>query len=221
MSTPVGTPIIALISGSGSNLQAILEAINRGEINGYIRAVITNRPNAFGLMRAQRASIPTDVIDHTQFQDRATFDQELLRRISVYQPKLIVLAGFMRILTRIFIDQFEGRVLNIHPSLLPEFRGLHTHRRALDTGAKRHGCSVHFVTSELDGGPVILQASVPILPGDDPDILAGRVLAKEHIIYPLCVRWFCEGRLAMADGQVIMDGQSMSKPLLLEELEMD
>ncbi len=198
-----------------------MDAINRRDINGHIRAVISNRSDAFGLTRAQRASIPTDVIDHSQFQDRQTFDQELARRIDVYQPKLILLAGFMRILTSAFIDQFEGCVLNIHPSLLPKFRGLHTHRRALDEGVKRHGCSVHFVTKELDGGPVILQASVPVLLADDPDTLAARVLAKEHIIYPLCVRWFCEGRLAMAGGRVVMDGQSLSNPLLLEELKID
>ncbi len=221
MTTPKDVPIIALISGNGSNLQAIIDAINRGQINGYIRAVISNRPDAFGLLRAQRANIPIDVIDHTHFQDRLSFDRELVRRIKVYQPKLIVLAGFMRILTQTFVDQFEGRVLNIHPSLLPKFRGLHTHQRALESGAKRHGCSVHFVNNELDGGPVILQASVPVLLGDNPDTLAERGLAKEHIIYPLCVQWFCEGRLAMADGQVVMDGKALLKPLLLEDLKLN
>jgi phosphoribosylglycinamide formyltransferase-1 len=219
MKAPVSA--VVLISGSGSNLQAIIDAINRGEINAELKAVISNRRGAFGLQRARRAAIPSEVIDHAEFRDRSAFDRELVRRIGAYRPKLIVLAGFMRILTPVFINRFEGCVLNIHPSLLPKLRGLHTHERALESGERTHGCSVHFVTNELDGGPVILQARVPVLAGDTPATLAARVLEKEHIIYPLCIRWYCEGRLFMANGQVMMNGKPLLKPLLLDELQID
>jgi len=219
MKAPVSA--VVLISGSGSNLQAIIDAINRGEINAELKAVISNRRDAFGLQRARRAAIPSAVIDHAEFRDRSAFDRELVRRIGAYRPKLIVLAGFMRILTPVFINRFEGCVLNIHPSLLPKLRGLHTHERALESGERTHGCSVHFVTNELDGGPVILQARVPVLAGDTPATLAARVLEKEHIIYPLCIQWYCEGRLFMANGQVMMNGKPLLKPLLLDELQID
>ncbi len=219
MKAPVSA--VVLISGSGSNLQAIIDAINRGEINAELKAVISNRRDAFGLQRARRAAIPSEVIDHAEFRDRSAFDRELVRRIGAYRPKLIVLAGFMRILTPVFINRFEGCVLNIHPSLLPKLRGLHTHERALESGERTHGCSVHFVTNELDGGPVILQARVPVLAGDTPATLAARVLEKEHIIYPLCIQWYCEGRLFMANGHVMMNGKPLLKPLLLDELQID
>ncbi len=212
--------IVALISGGGTNLQAIIDAVTQKTIAAEIKAVISNEPDAYGLQRAQNASIATEVIDHRNFENRISFDQELRRRVSIYEPELVVMAGFMRILTEEFIDAFEGRIFNIHPSLLPKYRGLHTHQRALDADETRHGCSVHFATNELDGGPIILQASVPVRREDTAATLAARVLEKEHIIYPLCVRWFCEGRVVMRHGQVVIDGQPLSKPLMLDELEI-
>lgn len=212
-------PIVALISGGGTNLQAIIDAVKARTIGGELRAVISNEPGAYGLERARKASIPTDVINHRNFDSRIAFDQALRSRVSGHNPDLIVMAGFMRILTEEFIDAFAGRILNIHPSLLPKYRGLQTHQRALDGGEKYHGCSVHFATNELDGGPVILQATVPVLHDDTANSLAARVLEKEHIIYPLCVRWYCEGRVAIRNGQAVFDGEPLNKPLLLEELE--
>lgn len=210
--------IVALISGGGTNLQAIIDACASDQLNAEIKAVISNQTDAYGLQRAAKASIPTEVIDHASYEDRTSFDRELKRRVAAYQPDLIVMAGFMRILTEEFIDPFLGRIMNIHPSLLPKYRGLHTHRRALGAGDKEHGCSIHFATNELDGGPVILQATVPILEGDSPDSLAGRVLEKEHIIYPLSIGWFCEGRIAMQGNRVIKDGRPLHKPLMLDDL---
>ena len=215
------TSIVVLISGSGSNLQAIIDAVKQNAINAHIAAVLSNRAGAYGLQRARAASIPTEVVDHTQFPDRVTFDRALLRCVETYHPGLVILAGFMRILSDEFVNPFLGRMLNIHPSLLPEFRGLHTHQRALDKGVAQHGCSVHFVTNELDGGPVILQASVPVLAQDTPESLAARVLKQEHVIYPLCVHWFCENRLRLDDRRVIFDGQPLTSPIQLNELESD
>lgn len=212
------TPIVALISGSGTNLQAIIDATVEGRVTGHIRAVISNESKAFGLKRAQAAGIATEILDHRDFAERELFDMELRRRILTYEPELVVLAGFMRILTRAMLTSFEGRLFNIHPSLLPRFKGLHTHRRALEAGVDTHGCSVHFVTGELDGGPVIIQATVPVLAGDDPQTLAARVLEKEHIVYPLAIQWFCEGRLALVDGKVSKDGELLAAPVRLEDL---
>jgi phosphoribosylglycinamide formyltransferase-1 len=221
MDMPGSSPIVVLISGSGSNLQAIINAVEHSAIDAEIAAVLSNRAQAYGLQRAQAASIPTEVVDHTQYSDRITFDRALLRRVEAYQPGLVVLAGFMRILSEEFVGPFEGRMLNIHPSLLPEFRGLHTHQRALDKGVTQHGCSVHFVTNELDGGPIVLQASVPVLAQDTPESLAARVLKKEHIVYPLCIRWFYENRLRLDSNRVIFDGRPLSSPLQLNELESE
>lgn len=212
-------PLVVLISGRGSNLQAIIDAIARGDLPGRIAAVISNRPDAPGLERAAAAGIATEVIDHTHYTDRQVFDHELRQRIAIYRPKWIVLAGWMRLLGGAFNDDFEqGRVLNIHPSLLPELRGLNTHRRALDAGLQRHGASAHFVTRGLDSGPVILQAAVPVLPDDDPETLAARVLEKEHVIYPLALRWLCEGRVTMIDNRVLLEGRPLSSPLMLDSL---
>jgi phosphoribosylglycinamide formyltransferase-1 len=185
-------PLVALISGRGSNLKAIIDA---HDPLVEIRAVISNRPQAGGLMHAQQAGIPTEVVDHTQFKSRIDFDRTLQTRIDSYQPKLVVLAGFMRILTPEFVAHYEGRLLNIHPALLPAFRGLDTHKRALEAGVKEHGASVHFVTADLDAGPVIIQARVPVLPDDDEESLAARVLREEHRIYPQAIHWFAEDRL--------------------------
>ena len=210
-------PIVVLISGGGSNLQAIIDAAERGELPVEIRAVISNRPDAGGLERAHGCGIETWVIDHRKFPDRESFDHALQRVIDSFEPQLVVLAGFMRILTPEFVEHFLGRMFNIHPSLLPEYRGLHTHRRVLEANGNRHGASVHFVTSELDGGPVIIQAEVPVLPGDDPDTLAARVLVQEHRIYPQAIRWFAEGRLELKNGVPHLDGKPLETPVLFRE----
>ena len=206
-------PIVGLISGNGSNLQAIIDAIHREEVPAAIRAVISNRPQALGLERAQRAGIPTVVVDHHRFTDRDSFDAALQTAIDAYQPALVVLAGFMRILSPAFVRHYHGRMLNVHPSLLPAFRGLDTHRRALAAGVTEHGLSIHFVTAELDGGPVIIQDKVPILAGDDANTLAARVQDAEHLLYPRVIRWFAEGRVQLLDHQIIFDGRPLTAPL--------
>ncbi len=209
-------PIVVLISGGGSNLQAIIDAAERDQLPVEIRAVISNRPDAYGLERARNSGIEARVVDHREFPDRESFDRALQRVIDSYEPELVVLAGFMRILTPQFVEHYMGRMFNIHPSLLPEYRGLHTHRRVLEANGNRHGASVHFVTSELDGGPVVIQAEVPVLPGDDPDTLAARVLSQEHRIYPQAIRWFAEGRLELKEGIPHLDGKPLHKPVLIE-----
>lgn len=202
MSAPCN--VVVLISGSGSNLQALIDSL--GEDNpARICAVVSNRAEAFGLQRATAAGISTHVVQHKDFADRESFDAALLEIIDKYQPQLVVLAGFMRILTPGFVRHYQGRLLNIHPSLLPKYKGLDTHRRALDAGDKEHGCSVHFVTEELDGGPVAIQATLAIEPNESIEQLTNRVHAAEHVIYPLAVRWFAEGRLRLADGGAMLD----------------
>jgi phosphoribosylglycinamide formyltransferase-1 len=210
--------IVVLISGSGSNLQAIIDATQDGHIQGKIAAVISNRAEAYGLKRAAKANIPTRVLDHRDFEDRVSFDAALGDLIEGFKPSLIILAGFMRILTEDFVRRFEGRMLNIHPSLLPKYRGLNTHQRAIEAGDHTHGASVHFVTPELDGGPPILQAEVPVLPDDTPETLASRVLEKEHILYPLVTGWFTAGRVRLADHQVIFDDRVLEQPLKLKDV---
>jgi phosphoribosylglycinamide formyltransferase-1 len=207
-------PIVVLISGSGSNLQAFIDQTARGELPVEIRAVISNRPDATGLDRARRAGIPAITLDHKQFGDRESFDRALMARIDDYQPALVVLAGFMRLLSDAFVAHYAGRMLNIHPSLLPAFKGLDTHRRAIEARAPEHGASVHFVTAELDGGPVVLQARVPVLPGDDAETLAARVLQQEHRIYPEAIRWFAQGRLRMMGNIAYLDGKPLDAPVL-------
>lgn len=208
-------PIVVLISGGGSNLQSIMDAQQRGELPVEIRAVISNRADAYGLERARQAGIPALTLNHREFADRAAFDHALRELIDGHHARLVVLAGFMRILTPGFVSHYHGRMLNIHPSLLPEFTGLHTHERALEAGVCEHGASVHFVTEELDGGPVIIQARVPVLPGDDAETLARRVLAQEHRIYPQAIRWFAEGRIRLSDSKVLFDDQPLPSPCLL------
>ncbi len=212
-------PIVVLISGQGSNLQAIMDAIARGEVAAEIRAVISNRPDAYGLERARRAGIPTVVVDHRGYPDRAAYDAALQACIDRYRPELVVLAGFMRILSPAFVEHYAGRLLNIHPSLLPDFTGLDTHQRALAAGVKEHGASIHFVTAELDSGPVIIQGRVPVAAEDDAGSLAAKVHAIEHRLYPLVVRWFAEGRLRLAGDHVIFDGHPLDRPLDLSEVE--
>ena len=209
-------PIVVLISGNGSNLQAIMEAIAQQALSVEIRAVISNNPHAPGLLHAQEAGIPTRILAHKTFADRPAFDGALQSAIDSFEPELVVLAGFMRILGAEFVAHYAGHMLNIHPSLLPAFTGLNTHQRALDSGATEHGASVHFVTSELDGGPVIIQARVPILPNDNIKTLAQRVLEAEHRIYPLAIRWFAEGRLRLMQNQVTLDGIPLADPVNYE-----
>jgi len=204
-------PLVVLISGSGSNLQAIIDACAKREINAEVRAVVSNRPDAYGLERAHAAGIPAHLLDHRNFQDRRSFEMELERLIDSYTPRLVVLAGFMRILTAEFVNHYVGRLINIHPSLLPNFQGLNTHQRAIDAGASEHGVSVHFVTPELDGGPVIIRAAVPVLAGDSAQTLAQRVLSLEHIIYPKAISWFADGRLRLKDSQALLDNQPIAQ----------
>jgi phosphoribosylglycinamide formyltransferase 1 len=210
--------VAVLISGSGSNLQALIDA--QPDWPYRIVVVISNEATAGGLERAARAGIPTEVLSHRGFADRSAFDEALAAVIDRYRPDLIALAGFMRILAPGFAARYAGRLLNIHPSLLPKFRGLHTHRRALEAGEQEHGASIHFVTAELDGGPVIMQARVPVLPDDDPERLGARVLAQEHRLYPRVVGWFAQGRLQLsANGRVQVDGAAIAAPLRLEQVQ--
>lgn len=207
--------ILVLASGSGTNLQALIDASRQRDYPGDIVAVGSNRPNAFALERAAQANIPTFVVNHTDYGSREEFDGALMAEIRRYNPDLVVLAGFMRILTDDFVRALRGTMLNIHPSLLPEYTGLNTHQRALEAGDTVHGVSVHFVTEELDGGPVIAQAEVPVLPNDTAQSLAERVQEKEHLLYPIVIRWFCEGRIQLRESHVLFDGTPLSDPMVL------
>ncbi len=200
--------LVILISGSGTNLQAFIDATVQQQLNAEISAVISNKANVLGLQRAKDAGIATEVLDHTTFESREAFDQRLAEIIDPYEPDVLILAGFMRILSTGFVSRYKGKLLNIHPSLLPKYPGLHTHRRAVEDGETAAGASVHFVTEELDGGPIIIQAQVPVLKHDDEDSLAARVLVKEHIIYPLTVKWLIEGRVVLGADGVILDGSA-------------
>jgi phosphoribosylglycinamide formyltransferase-1 len=206
-------PTAILISGRGTNMRVIAERAAAGSLPIEIRTVISDRAAAEGLQVAATMNIPTRVLAPRDFPDRPTYDQALVRLLSEYQPQLVVLAGFMRILTPHVTGAFAGRILNIHPSLLPGYRGLHTHRRVLDAGEKLHGVSVHFVTAELDGGPVIVQAEVPVLPGDSETTLSARVQRAEHRIYPQTIEWFARGRLLLKDGRAWLDGKPLQTPL--------
>lgn len=201
--------IVVLISGSGSNLQAVMDAIDAGQIDARIEAVLSNKADAFGLERAAKANIPALVLKHTDYDSRESFDQAMTSKIDQYQPDLIVLAGFMRILTADFVRHYQGRMLNIHPSLLPKYKGLHTHQRALDAGDKEHGCTVHFVTEELDGGPLAVQGKVSIEVEDSAETLQQKVHKVEHQIYPLAVELFCADRLIWSESGVTLDGESL------------
>lgn len=198
--------IVVLISGNGSNLQAIIDACKQKKINGTLRAVFSNKADAYGLERARLAGIAAHALSAAQFASREAFDRELVQEIDAYAPDVVVLAGYMRILSPAFVAHYAGRLLNIHPSLLPKYPGLNTHRQVLDNGDEEHGTSVHFVTDELDGGPVILQAKVPVFEGDSEEDVTARVQTQEHAIYPLVVSWFVDGRLEMRDGAAWLDG---------------
>ncbi|MGK2960276.1 MAG: phosphoribosylglycinamide formyltransferase [Candidatus Malihini olakiniferum] len=203
--------IVVLLSGQGSNLQALINACARKCVKASIAAVFSNNPEAHGLVLAQEAEIPTHIIDLQKLTDLAAFDAAIAEKVAQYWPDLVVLAGYMRILSPEFVALFEGKMLNIHPSLLPKYPGLHTHRRALESGDKEHGTSVHFVTDELDGGPVVLQSKVPVFSEDTEEVLTSRVQMQEHIIYPLVVNWFVEERLKMRDGEAWLDGVCIPK----------
>jgi len=197
--------IVILISGRGSNMESLLAAVASGALPVRVAGVLSNRADARGLQTAAAQGVPTRVVDHKQFAERAAFDAAMAEAIDEFAPDLVVLAGFMRILSDGFVRHYAGRLINIHPSLLPSFPGLHTHRQALEEGVRIHGCTVHFVTPALDHGPIIVQAAVPVLDADDEASLAARVLAQEHTLYPLAVRWFAEGRLRLVDGRVRLD----------------
>ncbi|RQZ58609.1 phosphoribosylglycinamide formyltransferase [Burkholderia cepacia] len=196
--------LVILISGRGSNMEAIVRACAQERWPAEIAAVIANRPDAAGLAFAASHGVATAVVDHRSFDGRDSFDAALAAEIDRFAPDLVVLAGFMRILTPTFVRRYEGRLLNIHPSLLPSFKGIHTHQQALDAGVALHGASVHFVIPELDSGAIVAQGAVPVRAGDDAAALAQRVLAVEHVLYPRAVRWFIEGRLRLENGRAVV-----------------
>ena len=202
----MSSKIVVLISGGGTNLQAIIDASTDSAYPAEVVGVISNKEDVYGLTRAKDADIATVALSHKAFASREDYDQALIKEIDAFDADLIVLAGFMRILTPNFVQHFQGKLLNIHPSLLPKYQGLNTHQRAIDAGDEVHGVSVHFVTEELDGGPVILQAKVPVFEGDTSDDLAARVHEQEHRIYPLVVKWFADKRLTMQGDNAVLDG---------------
>lgn len=208
-------PIVVLISGEGSNLQAIIDESRRHSLFA-IQAVVSSRIEAHGLQRAAAAGIPTHTVSPAEFPDRERYDAALGECLAPYQPGLIVLAGFMHILSGNFVNRYHGKLINIHPSLLPKYPGLGTHRRALAAGDSEHGCSVHFVTESLDGGPLIAQARVPILPGDTEQRLKARVQACEHRLYPQVLNWFAAGRVKLHDDRVLIDGLPSGHPRILD-----
>ncbi|CAA0124033.1 Phosphoribosylglycinamide formyltransferase [Halioglobus japonicus] len=207
MSAPSLPRLAVLISGRGTNLQAFIDACDNGTLPARISLVISNNPDAAGLQRAEVAGITAKCINHRDFTSREAFDEALVQELRAHAVDLVILAGFMRILTPVLIEPFLGRLLNIHPSLLPRYPGLNTHQRALDAGDTEAGATVHFVTQELDGGPPIIQARVPIQPGDTADSLAERVAIQEHMIYPIAARWFVEGRLRLSEHRALLDGE--------------
>jgi phosphoribosylglycinamide formyltransferase-1 len=207
--------VVVLVSGRGSNLQAIVASIAAGALPVLIAAVVSDRPEAAALGWAAGRGLRTEVLRPADFVDREVYGRALGELVDSHAPRLVLLAGFMRILSDGFVQRFAGRLLNIHPSLLPKYPGLRTHRRALESGDRLHGASVHFVTPELDGGPVVIQATVPVLPGDDESRLAARVLRAEHRIYPECVGWFATGRLQLHEGAPWLDGKRLAHPVTI------
>ncbi|MEI8297460.1 MAG: phosphoribosylglycinamide formyltransferase [Pseudomonadota bacterium] len=209
-------PVVVLLSGSGTNFAAIATAAASGQLPVEVRAVVSDRPAAYGLERARALGIPAIAVAPRDYADRSAHDRALIEAIDAHHPALVILAGYMRIFTAEFVAHYADRMLNIHPSLLPAYTGLHTHSRALADGASWHGCSVHFVTEELDGGPLVAQAPVPVLPGDNEETLAQRVHRAEHLLYPTVVEWYATGRLRSSDGAVSLDGRPLPEPLRLE-----
>jgi phosphoribosylglycinamide formyltransferase-1 len=210
--SPTRCSLVVLISGSGSNLQAIIDAQQDADYPAEISAVISNKPGVTGLQRASKAGITTEVISHQDYPDRESYDAELSSMIDKYNPCLVILAGFMRILTDGFVKRYSGRMLNIHPSLLPKYKGLHTHQQAIDAGDKEHGATVHFVTPALDSGPLIIQARVPVLEDDTAESLAARVLEKEHIIYPRAIAQVASGQVTLENEVVRLNGDFLPEP---------
>ena len=209
--------IVVLISGGGSNLQAIIDAIDTQKLEVTISLVLSNQADAYGLQRAKSANIATAVIDHTQFDSRESFDQAMIDEIDTYRPDLIVMAGFMRILSVTFIEHYADKMINIHPSLLPAYKGLHTHRRALADKVTTHGATVHYVTAALDSGAAILQGQVPVLDDDDESSLQQRVHRIEHVIYPNVIEWFAKGRLDCKNNQAYLDNKPLSGPVIIQQ----
>jgi len=207
-------PLVVLISGSGSNLQAIIDAIKNNQLNADIKAVISNTADAIGLQRAKQANIPCHVIDHKQYPSREAFDQAMMQIIDPINPELVILAGFMRILSNMFIDHYQHHLINIHPSLLPKYKGLNTHQLALENNDTVHGASVHYVSHELDSGPVVIQAEVPVHATDTEQTLAARVLCEEHKIYPIAIKMHTEGQIAFDKNQLKYNNQDLVNPLL-------
>ncbi len=205
------TRIVVLISGSGTNLQALIDTIERGDIDAKICAVVSNVDNVAGIERAANHGIPAFVVNHKSFPNRESFDERMIEIIDSQGPDLVVLAGFMRILTPVFTDHYAGRILNIHPSLLPKYQGLNTHQRAIDAGDNEHGATIHFVTADLDGGPIIIQSKVSIEENETAASLAKKVQKQEHLIYPLVVKWFSDGRLQLIDDCCQLDGEALQK----------
>ena len=201
--------LAVLISGSGTNLQAIMDAQKAGTLDAEIAVVFSNRANAAGLERAAQAGIPTASLDHRDYPDREQFDQAMIEVLTPYAPDTVVLAGFMRILSAVFVRHYAGRLINIHPSLLPKYRGLNTHARALEAGDSEHGCSIHFVTEELDGGPLIAQAPIAVHANDTVDSLSKRVQQREHLLYPQVLQWRAQARLELTDNGVVLDGKPL------------
>ena len=204
---------VVLISGGGSNLQAFIDQVNEGQLDLDIKLVISNVAQAYGLTRANLAGIDTECIDHKAFKSRLGFDQSLIASIDRVEPDIIILAGFMRILTPEFVNHFANKLVNIHPSLLPKFTGTNTHQRAIDAKEQWHGASIHFVIPELDAGPVILQGRLPIGEEDTAESLQSRIHKIEHRLYPMAVKWFCQGRLSIENGQVLLDGETSDSQL--------
>lgn len=215
-STDSRLPIVVLISGRGSNMLAIARRALNGELPVDVRAVISDKVDAAGLAHASELGIPVATLSPREFASRELYDVALADLVASYQPQLIVLAGFMRILTKAFVDAFAGKIINIHPSLLPKYRGLHTHKRAIEAGDALHGVSVHYVTQELDGGPVIMQASVPVLPDDTAESLSARVQRQEHRIYPQVIEWIARRRIELRSDGVWCDGKRLQAPVLIE-----
>ncbi|WP_144393309.1 phosphoribosylglycinamide formyltransferase [Pleionea sediminis] len=208
--------VVVLISGEGSNLQTLIDESAQGTLPVSIEAVISNRPDAGGLKRAQRANIPTHIIDHTEFSDRYSFDIQIIDAILKYNPDLVILAGYMRIMTPDLVNRFSGRMINIHPSLLPKYPGLKTHQRALENGDSEHGSTVHFVTEVLDGGPVIAQSKLNITNDDNETTLIQKIKRLEHKLYPHVIQWFADNRLALRDNQTYFDGEKLQHPIIIE-----
>ena len=206
--------LAVLISGNGSNLQSIIDAIDGQRLNARIGLVVSERPDAYGLVRARRAGVETACIRPADFPDRVAWNRALGETLEGSGAELVVLAGFMKVLDPGVVRRWAGRMLNIHPSLLPRYRGLHTHRRVLEAGDAFHGTSIHFVTEELDGGPIVLQARIPVLPGDDEDTLNGRIQAREHQVYPEVIGWFADGRLVLEETGVVLDGKPLAAPIV-------